>query len=290
MTLAAGIHESVAAAEYHAACTDSPSLSASIARILVNKSPAHAKAAHPVLNPELERKDEAKFDVGTAAHRLFLEGDDAIAVYSLATDWRTKDAKEFREIARSSGQIPLLLEQAGDVRSLVASARDQLARHRADPPLFADGKPEQTLVWEEENGITCRARLDWLHDDFTAIDDLKTTSASADPEKWTRTMYGMGADLQVAFYIRGVEKLTGVRPVFRFCVVETYQPYALSVIDLAPSALMLAEAKVDSAIGLWAQCLEDDSWPAYTEQVASIELPTWEEMRWLSRDGMEEAA
>jgi hypothetical protein len=96
-------------------------------------------------------------------------------------------------------------------------------------------------------------------------------------------MYGMGADVQVAFYVRGVERLTGIRPVFRYAVVETYPPYALSVVDLAPSALAFAEDKVQTAIDLWAACLAADSWPAYCEQVASVELPTWAEMDWLQR-------
>jgi hypothetical protein len=29
--------------------------------------------------------------------------------------------------------------------------------------------------------------------------------------------------------------------------------------------------------------MEKDFWPAYPSQVASIEVPTWEEMRWLDR-------
>ncbi len=279
-----GIFDGVDAAVYHAdKFTDVPSLSASIARILVGKSPAHARAAHPVLNPDLERKDDAKFDLGSAAHALFLEGEDVIFTV-LAADWRTKEAKEARDAARADGKIPLLLQQAGDVRSMVAEARTQLDKHRAKPPLFKSGKPEQTLVWEEENGVLCRARLDWLRDDHTAIDDYKTTSASADPDKWTRTMYGMGADMQVAFYMRGVELLTGIRPVFRYAVQETYPPYALSVVDLAPSALALAEQKVEKAIEMWGFCLEKDFWPAYPEQVASIEVPTYEEMKWLEKE------
>lgn len=282
MTLQPGIHHAVAAETYHAGGTETPSLSASIARILVSKSPAHAKAAHPVLNPDLEREEAAKFDIGTAAHRLFLEGDDAIFTV-LASDWRTKDAKEARDEARAAGKIPLLLEQAGDVRSMVAATQAQLARHRAEPPLFADGTPEQTLIWEDDHGVICRARLDWLRDDYRAIDDLKSTSASADPQKWLRTAYGMGADVQVAFYTRGVERLTGIRPVFRYAVVETYPPFALSVVDLAPSAMALAEEKVQRAIDLWAVCLENDEWPAYTDRVASLEAPVWEEEQFLQK-------
>jgi hypothetical protein len=265
---------------------DAPSLSASIANILVNRSPAHARAAHPKLNPDLVREESDKFDIGTAAHSVLLQGVDLVEVVPFS-DWRTNEAKARREAARYEGRIALLTDQSERVWGMVDAIRKQLADHAARPPLFTDGKPEQTLVWEDDHGVVCRARLDWLRDDYTAIDDLKTTSASADPAKWTRTMYGMGCDVQVAFYMRGVERLTGIKPVFRYVVAETYPPFALSVVDLAPSAIALAEDKVQTAIDLWAACLEADRWPAYCEQVASIELPTFEELRWLEREGVE---
>lgn len=96
-------------------------------------------------------------------------------------------------------------------------------------------------------------------------------------------MYGMGADVQVAWYLRGLKKLFGVDADWRFVVQECYPPYALSVIRLAPSAFALASDKVQKAIDLWALCLERDFWPAYPAAVASIEVPTWIEMDWLER-------
>lgn len=287
--LAAGIHDGVPADLYHADPADAPSLSASIANILVSQSPAHARAAHPRLGEPIEREDEFRFEIGTVAHALLLQDNDLIQELDYP-DWRTKEAKIARDDARANGRIPLLADQAARVRAMVTAAREGLTSHTAQPPLFRNGKPEQTLIWEEDHGVICRARLDWLHDDYTAICDLKTTSASADPQKWPRTAYGIGADVQVAMYVRGVERLTGIRPAFRYVVIETYPPFALSVVDLAPSALALGEAKVQRAIDLWASCLEADSWPGYDRRVASIEVPTWAEMQWLEREGMEQAA
>lgn len=267
---------------YHGDPCDQPSLSASIATILCASSPAHARAAHPKLNPQLERDEEHKFDLGTAAHALLLQGDDIIRVV-YADDWRKKDVQALRDEARAGGKVPLLEKHAIQVRQMVAAVRSQLDRFDARPALFTDGLPEQTLIWQED-GVTCRAMLDWLRDDRSTIDDLKTTSASASPEKWLRTMYGMGKDIQVAFYLRGLRAVFGIDAEFRFVVVETYPPFALSVVSLAPSALALANEKVEVAIDTWRRCLETDTWPAYASKVASIELPAYEEMRWLERD------
>jgi hypothetical protein len=288
VTFAEGIYD-IQVADYHADdITDVPTLSASIANILIGKSPAHARFAHPKLNPDIVREESDKYDIGSAAHALFLEGIDSIEVID-AADWRTAAAKESRGAARVAGKIPLLPKQRDDVVAMVAATNDHLEMRQVRPVPFTEGKPERTLVWEDKLGVICRARLDWLRDDYSAIDDYKTTGASADPAKWTKTMYGMGCDVQVAFYIRGVETIAGVRPAFRYVVQETYQPYELSVVDLAPSALALAEDKVEKAISLWALCLERDFWPGYSEEVASIEVPTWEEMRWLERVGAQEA-
>lgn len=284
-----GIHQ-IGADDYHADPCDTPSLSASIACILINQSPAHARAAHPRFNEDFEREAEPKFDLGTAAHGLFLQGDANVRVV-YADSWRTKEAKELREEAYANGQTPLLEKDWLRVQAMASGIREQTATFNADPPLFDSGKPEQTLVWED-HGITCRARLDWLHNSNDAIDDIKTTGASANPAAWgKRTMYDIGADLQCAFYLRGIEAVTGRTDVqFRYVIVETKPPYALSVVSLPPAVLTIARKKVQAAIELWGKCLANDSWPGYPTQVCYPDLPGWIEAQWLERELREVAA
>jgi len=172
---------------------------------------------------------------------------------------------------------------------MVAAVGEQLATHAADPPLFKDGKPERTLVWEEPGGVVCRSRLDWLRDDHTAIDDLKTTSRSANPEAYSRNLFGFGRDVQAAFYIRGVQELTGETPEFRWAVVETSPPYALSVVAPGPDILAIGRKKVEYAIDLWRRCLSTDRWPGYPIDVCYAELPPYEEARWLEKEVREAA-
>lgn len=275
----------MSAADYHADPSDPPSLSSSIAHLLSSQSPAHAWVAHPKLNPDFQREDKGHYDVGTAAHALFLEGDAGVAIVD-APDWRTAAAKEARDQARANGKIPLLAGTFAGIEAMVVAAQRQLDTHAADPPLFTDGKPEQSLVWEELGGVICRARLDWLRDDFATIDDYKTTSKSANPEAYSRALFGIGGDIQAAFYIRGVEALTGRIPAFRWAVQETSPPYALSVIAPGPDVLTIARKKVEHALALWRRCLASDHWPAYTDQVCWAQLPAWEEARWLAKEEM----
>src|SRR4051812_34095654 len=90
---------------------DVPTLSASIATILVTKSPAHAYAAHPKLNPNYQRDDDDdKFALGTTSHALLLEGLEIADVFDFK-DWRTDAAKAARAEARAAGRVPLLRPQ-----------------------------------------------------------------------------------------------------------------------------------------------------------------------------------
>ena len=282
--IAPGIH-TMTSDTYHADPCEQPSLSSSIARTLLGYSPLHAFTEHPRPNPAVEREQKEMFDLGTAAHAYFLEGEARVAIID-APDWKKKEAREERDAARLEGLIPILASKWQDVKDMALAARQQLGEHEATPIPFTGGKPEQTLIWRE-GGIWCRARLDWLHDDHSAIDDLKTTAASANPDAWSRTMFGAGSDIQAAFYLRGLKAISGggARGTeFRFVVQENFKPFALSVIGLSPAALELAERKVKRAIILWEHCLTAGRWPGYPLQTCYAELPPWEEAQWMERE------
>ncbi len=285
-TLSPGIYD-MPAGEYHRDPCPEPSLSSSIAKLICLSSPAHAREAHPRLNPAAVADEAEHFDIGTAAHAVLLEGEAAVTIID-AKDWRTNAAKEARDAARATGRTPLLAKVWADVQAMVKAAREQLDRHTdGGAKMFTGGKPEQTLIWQEDD-VWCRARLDWLRPDqgpFTqwAIDDLKS-SGSAHPESWTRSMFNFGFDIQAAFYLRGLKNVTGEDATFLFAVIETAPPFALSVVGLGPSTMMLAEKKVLYAIETWRRCLHSGDWPGYPLRTCWTELPAWEETRWLEKE------
>lgn len=282
-TLPPGIHAMPADA-YHAdeISHEQPSLSASVAKTLLARSPLHAWHDHPRLNPNREPIESSRLDNGTAAHTL-LFGDGRKPHIVHADSWRTNAAKTQRDEARKAGLVPLLEKEAAAVTALTDAIAKQLDKLNCNPRPFTEGKPERTLVWRDR-GVLCRARCDWLRDDFTIIEDLKSTGTSADPHEWSRTrLWNDGLDVQAGMYRRGVKAITGVTPDWRFVVVENKPPYALSVISLSPEALELADRKVAKALDLWKGCLDSGDWPGYPPQVCYAELPPWEEARWLER-------
>lgn len=275
----------VSAADYHAdLVADVPTLSRSVAYTLLTRSPLHAWFEHPKLNPNFRRVEKQDFDLGNAAHELYLGGPDRVQVLEFDS-WRTNEAKELRELARQDGKLPLLAKNAGDVAEAVAAARALVGRIQSDPAVLdaSLGKPEQTVVWEDE-GVALRARLDWLHDDLRAVDDLKFTGRVQSASAWKRTVFSMGYDFQAAFYERAIAKTTGRVPVFRLVIVETSPPYGVHVLGFSSAAMDIARRKVQAAIDLWRECLEADEWPGYPPRVEYADLPPWEEAAWLERE------
>lgn len=284
MTLTPPAIVKLPADDYHADPCTTPSLSSSLIDTIIRRSPAHARAQHPRLNPDRVEREAGHFDIGSAAHALLLEQDDSLVTPVAAADWRSKQAQQIRASERAAHRIPLLEREWEQVQATVAAVRDQLAQIDADPPLLQNGKPEMTMVWEDD-GVTCRALADWLHDDGSAIDDLKTTSLSASPEGWSRTMFDHGSDIQAAFYMRGLEALTGRRHLqFRFIVAEITPPYGVSVFTISPDVRAVADAKIDRALHVWRRGVATGVWPGYPRRVCHIELPPWIETRWLERD------
>lgn len=286
--LPAGVHTNIEFDVYLSDPCTRPSLNASTAKTLCDRSPMHARHAHPRLNPSHERDTSPYFDIGTAAHAILLEGHDVCAPVD-ADDWRTKHAREQRDTIRESGRIPLLRDQWERVNEMAATVQLGLAELDIDPPLLTDGKPEVTVVWDEPGDVTCRARLDWLRDDRTAFTDVKTTSRGAHPVAWAqRRLWDFGVDVQAAFYQRGLRALTGVDAQPRVLVIESDPPYAFSVLGFAPAALDLAHEKVEWAVRTWRTCMNTGSWPGYTARVAYAEVPSWQSVKWAEERYIEE--
>lgn len=275
----------VPATQYHAdqLGTEQPSLSASIAKILLAESPAHAKARHPRLSDfPIVRESKDHLELGEVVHAILLDGSAPMVDVFDYKDWRTKEAREARDASLTAGRIPMKRNQWENALTVAESVKEELRHIGITPRPLSNGKPEQTLTWKEGD-VFCRSRIDWLHNDHLTIDDLKTTSQSANPFGIDRTINSMGYEVSAAFYRRGLKAVTGKDATFRWIFVETTAPFAVSVVSLAPDWLTLAEAKVERAIEIWRECLATNKWPSYPSRVCYVEAPGWAESSWLER-------
>lgn len=277
-----GIHKMPMAAYLADPCV-APSLTAGLADTILRQSALHAKWQHPKLSPDYRQEEDTKFDIGTAAHSLILEGDDKVAVVEF-NDWRTKAAQEQRDLARTNGMTPLLAKHYKAVKEMVAVAREFMKNCEIGASL-AGAQPELTVI-AKDGDIWLRARPDLTSKDNRILVNYKTCE-NASPEVFSRQIGRMGYDVSAAFYERAMKRL-GHRAEEFFIAQEITPPYACSLHGLDPAAREIAEEKVELAIAIWAKCLKTGRWNGYPGRVhytapSSYEMAEAEERR-LSAD------
>jgi hypothetical protein len=270
--------------EYHADPCPKPSLSSSIAKMLVSikDTPRHAWLQHPRLNPnhDAARAYNKAQAFGTVCHKLMLRkgGDVTIIEYD---DFRGKIAQNERDEAVAAGKTPILAADYASAEQLVKAGRAQLQRHEDAADAFQTGKPEMTGIWREGDAWV-RMRLDWQPTGGNVLYDYKTVSGSAAADQWVKQAFDLGSDIQAALYSRGWRALTGVEGDvhFRFVVQEMDPPYALNVIQFSGAAMALAEAKTAEAIRRWQWCMKHNAWPGHPKQICHVDAPIWHERAW----------
>lgn len=148
-------------------------------------------------------------------------------------------------------------------------------RHPTAKKLLAKGTAEVTVLWEDaETGLQCKAKIDWVSH-LNYLVDLKSTD-DARLEEFNRSMTKYGYHRQNAMYVDGYEAVTGSKAKqFIFIVCEKKPPYAVSVFILDPHGVETGREEVRELLHVYKECKENDHWPAYSEQVETISLPTW---------------
>jgi hypothetical protein len=288
--LAPGVHD-ISAERYHAdELRPVPTLSSTLARLVLNRSPLHAWTAHPRLNPAWEPTERKTFDIGRAAHRAVLgKGGDYLAYPAelLASNGAasTKEAKAWAEEVRANGGTPLKADEVDAIGIMADACHARLAAMgiKLDP-----ARSELTAL-AEIDGVWCRCMVDNAPADARLpLYDLKSTE-DASPEACIRSVVAYGYDVQAAHYLSVWEAATGERRKMRFVFIEKAAPFEVSVVELhnAPDDpadwMLTAYSKASEARRIWGECLTSNIWPGYPARVAIIGAPAWHNQKWADR-------
>ena len=288
MTIKPGIYPDFPIADYHADPCPEPSLSQSIAKVILERSPGHAMYAHPRLGKGVRGDDdEEKYSrakaIGDAAHKLILGRGKKVVTLDY-DNWRTKDSKNDRDAVISRGMTPILLKDMDEVRLMVSVFHGTMKVHEAGE--FVPGQTEVAIFWQE-GAFWFRSLIDSLSTDNLEVVDLKTTGKDCAPAQAGKVMADAGWDLQASFIERGLNVLhpegAGKRR-FRFISIEQDPPFGLVVNDLTEGVLTIGRQKVDRAVRMWKRCLTEKVWPTYPRVVNYPELPAWHVSQWESRE------
>jgi hypothetical protein len=261
---------------YYADPCPEPSLSSSIAKVLVGRSAAHAYLQHPRLGGK-PRVPTKAMEAGSLVDEILLNGEARVFRVSGFDNWKKDAAQNARDRARAQGLVPCLDHEYEKALDAVVRIREQL-------PAFGivlRGDDQVTLQWQEETSwgrkIYCRARLDHLIRTSGVIYDLKVT-ADAHPDAITRTMINMGYPLQGYAYQRAVaanfHDLAG-RTRFELFFCEYVEPFCVVPARLGGSMEDLGRMQWERAVNMWGQCLETGKWPGYVTEAIRPDAPNW---------------
>lgn len=267
-----GIYHDMSNEDYHA-CKDAVSNSG-LGDIL--QSPFHYYSRHldPHRPPEPAKAGQLE---GTLAHCAILEPDEFDRRYCVAPDVNrgTKVWNEFAALAAADGkeaikpaQYDAAMRQAERVWKLPDVAA-----------ILSRGKPEVSTFWrDQETGVLCRVRPDWVHEtgggDVILL-DVKTY-ADASPDEFVRQISRKGYARQDAMYSDGYSEASGKTVLsFVFLAVEDKWPFAASAVELDEDSASAGFMEYRDALHLYAWCVANNEWPGYPDGVQVVRMPQW---------------
>jgi hypothetical protein len=244
--------------------------STTLRKMLAPSCPALARyaATHP------EHKDV--YDLGSVTHRLIL-GAGVRIVEVPADSWATNAAQEARDAVRASGGVALLTKELAKARRMADAVHADPLAHAL---LTLPGKPEQTIVWQEDiDGapIWCRAMFDRLSDPSV---DVKTTPDVSDAHL-AKSVWNFGYHQQRDLYGRGYRAVHGAPVDFLFIFVQSEPPHLVRVVQLDAELEAIARQRNDEALRVWRDCKTSGAWPAYPPvgDITLIGPPAWARTR-----------
>lgn len=270
--------------EYFADPCEVPSLSQSIAGLMLSRSPLHAWSAHPRLGgaPAVDGEDEEEdeeptkaMDDGSLIHKLMLgKGVDVEIIHF--DNFKKKLAQQQRDEARTAGKLPIIASKYDAFVKAAEVLRDRCAS--AGYPLT--GESEVAIEWTEQGlkgPVICRCRMDHVFMSTGLILDIKKVR-NAQPRKVARNFVDYGYDIQWVAYSRALQalrpELTG-RTDFTFLFMELYPPF--SIVPAKPDGAFreIGSLRWQTAVTMWERCLATDHWPSYSDRVITLEAPAY---------------
>lgn len=244
------------------------SLRASSAKILFHETPKK------FLSVENEKNLNSSkfFEIGKIAHTLLLGSGSEIAVFN-GDNWRKKDAQIFRQEALEKNQIPILLDEFEQIEKMISVVK----KNEKLKKLMAHGKPEQTLIWrDEENQIFKRARLDWLPAVPMVIFDYKTTK-DLSYKTIKNCVLSNSYHMQASFYCEGVKKIFSEIEDLKFIFLfqEKTPPFDFRFFELDSELLDLGKKQNDIASKIFAHCKATNQWEGYDDKIETIFVEDW---------------
>lgn len=249
-----------------------PSLSQSIAHLIVSESPLDGWAAHPRLG-NMRTESTEPLNEGKLLHKLLLGAGVDVVIVPFDS-YRKKDAQTIRDAAIAEGKLPVIASKYEEIQLAAEGLRKKLKAEGF--PL--EGQSEVAIEWYEqgEHGpVVCRGRLDHVFINEGRIFDIKKT-VSPNPRALARRFVEYGYDIQHAAYSRALAALnpalTG-RVEFTFLFLGIDPPHHLVPVRPDGAFREIGSRRWSEAVRTWERCLATGHWPGYAEGIVTLNPP-----------------
>lgn len=148
--------------------------------------------------------------------------------------------------------------------------------HRSARDLLRGGRREEAVTWtDEETGLACKGRLDYLRPDLLV--DVKTIAKSPSPFLFGAAAASYGYHGQGAFYHDGAtadRRINGKQAPW-IVALQSKEPYDCACYMLDERALNAGRQLYRRLLRVYLQCTQSGMWPGVAPDPMPLLLPAW---------------
>lgn len=235
------------------------------------RSPAHYKywKEHPECN------DTPALIFGKAAHKYVLETYDFYNEFAIAPvcDRRTKDGKSTYEmfLKESEGKDVITLEQFEQIDAM----RKALYSTEFVADLLSGEKELSFFTVDDDTLLPLKCRPDCLSivKGTNILIDYKTCT-DAENMRFYRDSVKLNYDLQMAYYLDILKKVTGEDFLVVILAQEKSAPYAVNVFELSEQYLESGREVYREMLKVYAECDKSGNWYGYMKNgISTLGMP-----------------
>lgn len=193
----------------------------------------------------------------------------------LTTNPNCKEVKDKRERWLSDLPKDAIVTTQEEIE-MITGIIDGIMEHQDAKLLFSNGRPEVTGYYrDEETGIRCKVRIDFLPNNFLMPVDLKSTKSS------NKRLFGTQAarmryDIQAFMYMEAIRQIEKINPIMLpFIAVEKKWPWECGVFPYHDGQLIQAEIDYHNALRKLKKCIDENHWPQRQEKAEYMHIPKY---------------
>jgi len=233
-------------------------------------------------NPKPQTKAMA---FGTALHTIVLEPEKFNELYipDAYTGSYSKDAKAWRE-EQKENDITVINNKDDPEKGVYGMSdwdrlhymRDAVLAHPTLSILLGDGgQSEVSIFWkEEETGLMCKCRVDYLPYAHNIAIDLKSTE-DATMSEFQYSMFKYGYVHQDAHYSDGLYAHNMIRH-FIFAAIEKEPPFEIGLYTVSKEDRDFGYTRRNRNLLKMQDCIKNNNWSGITEDVREINLAPYQ--------------